>query len=147
MGGAAKQPQDGSCRIADIADTARLCCVLFVAEVADKGGHAAFTRCCEAQDFFELLGAMLGLNGVGLFPAGGAKGDVAGEVDAGAAMDFELLESLVEFLFGQFRSCAQIVDGCSIFAKHAEDLVEMVCRRVVAIEEKVRGCAGRRRSA
>ena len=76
--------------------------IFFVAEVADQGGHAAFAGSGEAQDFFELLGAMLGLNGIGLLPSGRAEDDVAGEVDARAAVDFQFLKRLVEFFFSEF---------------------------------------------
>ena len=80
---------------------------------------------------------MLCLDGVGLLPSGCANGDVAGEVDARAAVDLKFFEGFVEFFFREFRLGAKFVDGARIFAEHVEDLVEMIGGRVVAIVKEV----------
>ena len=91
----------------------------------------------EAKDLFELLGTMLGLDGVSLLPSGRAESDIAGKVDARAAVDLKFFEGFVEFFFREFRRSAKLVDGARIFSEHVEDLVKMIGGRVVAIVKEV----------
>ncbi len=118
--GAPEEPQHRSAGVADIADSARACRILYVAKVAHQCGHAALCGGGKAQHLFHLLGAELGLDCVSLLPAWTARRHVAAEVHPRTAVNLQLLQRLVELLLTQLRSGAQLFERLRLFCQGSE---------------------------
>ena len=88
--------------------------------------HPASARIGEPHHIFELLGTVLGLHRVSFLPSRSAFSYRSSEIDTRAAVNLQLLQSLVEFFFSQIRESALFFDRKRLRTERREDFVQVL---------------------